>query len=412
MVVGGDCAPNALSRGICNAGAPVGRVAPLPPQPPRPMNAAVPTLADFRRIVVKVGSSLLVDSAAGRVRASWLASLAADLAALHAERRDILIVSSGAIALGRGILRLPAGSLRLEDSQAAAAVGQIALARTWAEVLERHGITAGQVLVTLGDTEERRRYLNARSTIAKLMEWRAIPVINENDTVATTEIRYGDNDRLAARVATMASADLLVLLSDIDGLYDAPPGENPQAKLIPLVPRITAEIEAMAGDAGSELSRGGMRTKIEAGKIATTAGSHMVIASGHPEHPLKAIAAGGPCTWFLTPANPVTARKKWIAGSLEPRGTLVIDAGAIAALRRGKSLLPAGVIRVDGAFSRGDAVLIRGPDGAEIGRGLSAYDAEDAAKIRGKSSGDIQLILGFAGRAAMVHRDDLVLGRA
>lgn len=373
--------------------------------------AKTPALADFRRIVVKVGSSLLVDAAASRVREAWLASLAADIAALHREGRDILVVSSGAIALGRSVLKLPA-ALKLEDSQAAAAVGQIALARTWAEVLGAHGIGAGQILLTLTDTEERRRYLNARSTIDKLLEFRAVPVINENDTVATSEIRYGDNDRLAARVATMASADLLVLLSDVGGLYDAPPGENPHAKLIPLVPRITAEIEAMAGDAGSQLSRGGMRTKIEAGKIATTAGTHMVIASGHIDNPLRSIADGGPCTWFLTPANPVTARKKWIAGSLEPRGTLTLDAGAVAALRRGKSLLPAGVTRVDGTFSRGDAVVIRGPDGAEIGRGLIAYDVDDAVKIRGKSSGDILLILGFAGRTEMIHRDDLVLGGA
>jgi glutamate 5-kinase len=379
-------------------------------RPAMPRSASkTPALADFRRIVVKVGSSLLVDAAASRVREAWLASLAADIAALHREGRDILVVSSGAIALGRSVLKLPT-ALKLEDSQAAAAVGQIALARTWAEVLGAHGISAGQILLTLGDTEERRRYLNARSTIDKLLEFRAVPVINENDTVATTEIRYGDNDRLAARVATMASADLLVLLSDVAGLYDAPPRDNPNAKLIPLVPRITAEIEAMAGDTGSRLSRGGMRTKIEAGKIATTGGTHMVIASGHIDNPLRSIAEGGACTWFLTPANPVTARKKWIAGSLEPRGTLTVDAGAVAALRRGKSLLPAGVTRVDGTFSRGDAVVIRGPDGAEIGRGLIAYDADDAVKIRGKSSGDILLILGFAGRAEMIHRDDLVLG--
>jgi glutamate 5-kinase len=265
------------------------------------------------------------------------------------------------------------------------------------------------VLVTLTDTEERRRYLNARSTIGKLLEWRSVPVINENDTVATTEIRYGDNDRLAARVATMASADLLVLLSDVDGLYDAPPHLNAAAKHIALVPRITAEIEAMAGEAASDHARGGMRTKIEAGKIATSAGTHMVIASGHVDNPLAAIAAGGRATWFLTAGNPVTSRKRWIAGSLEPKGTLTIDAGAAAALRRGKSLLPAGVIRVDGAFGRGDAVIIRGPDGAEIGRGLVAYDAEDAAKIVRKSSGDILLILGIEGRAEMVHRDDMVL---
>jgi glutamate 5-kinase len=309
------------------------------------------------------------------------------------------------------MLKLPRGPLRLEDSQAAAAVGQIALARTWAEALGRHGISAGQVLVTLGDTEERRRYLNARSTIGKLLEWRAVPVINENDTVATSEIRYGDNDRLAARVATMASADLLVLLSDIDGLYDAPPSEKADAKLIPLVARITPEIEGVAGAAGSELSRGGMQTKIEAGKIATTGGTHMVIASGRIAHPLAAIAKGGRCTWFLTPANPVTSRKRWIAGSLEPRGTLTIDAGAVTALRGGKSLLPAGVRRVDGDFSRGDAVILRGPDGAEIGRGLVAYDAADAEKIKGRASGDIARILGIEGRAEMIHRDDLVLGR-
>jgi glutamate 5-kinase len=369
----------------------------------------VPALADFRRIVVKVGSSLLVDANAGRLKEAWLASLAQDIARLHKDKRDIIVVSSGAIALGRSVLKLPKGALKLEDSQAAAAVGQIALARTWAEMLGRHAITASQVLVTLDDTEARRRYLNARSTIAKLLEWRSVPVINENDTVATTEIRYGDNDRLAARVATMMSADLLVLLSDVDGLYDAPPHLDAKAKRIPLVPRITAEIEAMAGEAASDHARGGMRTKIEAGKIATTAGTHMVIASGHVDHPLRAIADGGPATWFLTPGNPVTSRKKWIAGALEPKGTLTIDAGAAAALRRGKSLLPAGVIRVDGGFGRGDAVVIRGPDGAEIGRGLVAYDADDAAKIVRKSSSDIVLILGIEGRAEMIHRDDMVL---
>src|SRR5450631_2931100 len=369
-----------------------------------------PTLSSFRRIVVKVGSSLLVDAAAGSLKREWLASLAADIAALHKEKRDILVVSSGAIALGRAVLKLPAGALKLEDSQAAAAVGQIALARAWSEHLSAHALTAGQVLVTLGDTEERRRYLNARSTIAKLLEWRAVPVINENDTVATNEIRYGDNDRLAARVATMTSADLLILLSDIDGLYDAPPVGNPSARLIPIVETVTSQIEAMAGAAESELSRGGMRTKIEAAKIATTSGTHMLIASGKIEHPLRAIADGGRCTWFLTPANPVTARKRWIAGSLEPKGTLTIDAGAVSALRAGKSLLPAGVIRVDGQFARGDAVVVRGPDTHEIGRGLVAYDAEDAEKVRGRSSPDVMAILGISGRAEMIHRDDLVVG--
>jgi glutamate 5-kinase len=368
-----------------------------------------PRLADFRRIVVKIGSSLLVDAKGGRLNEKWLASLAADIAALHAGKRDILVVSSGAIALGRAVLKLPTGELALEDSQGAAAVGQIALARTWTEALSRHDITAGQVLVTLGDTEERRRYLNARSTIDRLLQWRAVPVINENDTVATNEIRYGDNDRLAARVATMMSADLLVLLSDIEGLYDKPPSQT-GAKLVPLVARITPDIEAMAGAPESALARGGMLTKMEAGKIATTAGTHMLIASGHVAHPLERIAQGAPCTWFLTPANPVTARKKWIAGSLEPRGTLVIDGGAVKALRSGKSLLPAGVVKVEGRFGRGDAVLVRGPDGHEIGRGLIAFDAEDAERIKGRSSADIPAIVGFAGRTEMIHRDDLVLG--
>jgi glutamate 5-kinase len=376
------------------------------------MSRQPPVLADFKRIAVKVGSSLLVDVEAGRLREAWLAALAEDIARLHHDGRDVLVVSSGAIALGRAVLKLPKGPLKLEDSQAAAAVGQIALARTWSEALGRHGINAGQILVTLGDTEERRRYLNARNTIAKLLEWRAVPVINENDTVATNEIRYGDNDRLAARVATMASADLLVLLSDVAGLYDAPPGTNAQARLIPLVERVSPQIEAMAGEASSELSRGGMKTKIEAAKIATAGGTHMIIASGHIDHPLTAIAKGGACTWFVTAANPIASRKKWIGGSLEPKGTLWIDAGAVAALRGGKSLLAAGVTRIDGLFERGDAVVVRGPDGHEVGRGLVAYDAGDADKIKGRSSADTLSILGIGGRAEMIHRDDLVVGPA
>jgi glutamate 5-kinase len=374
------------------------------------MAALTPQLASFRRVVVKVGSSLLVDGEKGTLRQDWLEALAQDLAERARAGVDLLVVSSGAIALGRTVLKLPKGTLKLEESQAAAAVGQIALARIWTETLAAVGLTAGQVLLTLGDTEERRRYLNARSTIGKLLELRAVPVINENDTVATSEIRYGDNDRLAARVATMMSADLLVLLSDVDGLYDTPPHENPNAKLIPVVQRVTAEIEAMAGLAGSGLSRGGMRTKIEAAKIATSAGTHLVIASGRTLYPLRAIADGGPSTWFLTPANPVTARKKWIGGSLEPKGAIHIDAGAVAALRRGKSLLPAGVVRVEGAFARGDAVVIRGPDGGEVGRGLVAYDQEEAQRLVGQNSERIEAILGYRGRSEMVHRDDLVLG--
>jgi len=368
-----------------------------------------PRLNDFRRIVIKVGSSLLIDAARGEVKSAWLNALAADIAKLHHAGKDVLVVSSGSIALGRSRLKLPSGTLKLEESQAAAAVGQIALARIWSEVLDAHGIGAGQILVTLRDTEERRRYLNARSTISKLLEWRAVPVINENDTVATSEIRYGDNDRLAARVATMTSADLLILLSDIDGLYTAPPGANPNAKLIPVVESVTADIEAMAGAAESELSRGGMRTKIEAAKIATSAGTHMLISSGKIEHPLQAIAGGGKCTWFLTPANPVTARKRWIAGSLEPKGVLVIDEGAVKALHAGRSLLAAGVTRIEGTFARGDAVVVRGPDGHEIGRGLVAYSADNAERIKGKSSAEASKILGLSGRPEMIHRDDLVV---
>jgi glutamate 5-kinase len=373
------------------------------------MAAVTPNLDRFRRIVVKVGSSSLFDHAAGALRREWLEALADDLADRAKAGVDLLVVSSGAIALGRNVLKLPSAHLKLEESQAAAAVGQIALARIWTETLAKRGLTGAQILLTLGDTEERRRYLNARSTIAKLLELRAIPVINENDTVATTEIRYGDNDRLAARVATMMSADLLVLLSDVDGLYDAPPGENKNARRIPVVPRVSAEIEAAAGAAGSDLSRGGMRTKIEAAKIATNAGVHMIIASGHTLNPLKAIASDAACTWFLTPANPVTARKKWIGGSLEPRGAIHVDAGAVAALRRGKSLLPAGVVRVEGAFARGDAVVVRGPDGAEVGRGLVAYDRDDAERLVGQNSTRIEEILGYRGRSEIVHRDDMVL---
>jgi glutamate 5-kinase len=374
------------------------------------MAAVTPRLASFRRVVVKVGSSLLIDSKAGTVNADWLRALAEDLSDFAKRGASVLVVSSGAIALGRTVVKLPAqGPLKLEESQAAAAVGQIALARVWAETLAAVNLTAGQILLTLGDTEERRRYLNARETIGKLLELGAVPVINENDTVATTEIRYGDNDRLAARVATMMSADLLILLSDIDGLYSAPPHKNSSAQLIPLVPRVTAEIEAMAGEAESELSRGGMRTKIEAAKIATAAGTHMVIASGRKLHPVRAIAESAPCTWFLTPANPVTARKKWIGGALEPKGAIHVDAGAVAALRRGKSLLPAGVVKISGAFARGDAVLIRDPEGSEIGRGLVAYDSADAERLKGQNSERIEAILGYRGRSEMVHRDDLAL---
>jgi glutamate 5-kinase len=370
-----------------------------------------PRLETFRRVVLKVGSALLVDRGPGRLKQAWLAALAEDIAALHARGVDVLVVSSGAIALGRTVLGLPSGALRLEESQAAAAVGQIALARHWSEVLAHHGVTAGQILVTLADTEQRRRYLNARATIAKLLEMRAVPVVNENDTVATSEIRYGDNDRLAARVATMIGADLLVLFSDVDGLYTAPPAHDPSALHIPVVEHVTPAIAAMAGGAASHLSRGGMRTKIDAAQIATTGGTHMIIADGRGKNPLRTIMDGGRCTWFLTPSNPATARKTWIAGALEPRGALHVDAGAAKALKGGASLLPVGVTRVEGVFRRGDAVAIRDPEGSVLGRGLVAYDVEEAKKIIGRASREIEALLGYPGRAAMVHRDDMALAR-
>jgi glutamate 5-kinase len=374
--------------------------------------AVTPRIETFRSVVLKVGSALLVDRKHGRLKQAWLAALAEDIAALHAGGADVLVVSSGAIALGRTVLGFSGGALRLEESQAAAAVGQIALARHWSEVLAHHGITAGQILVTLADTEQRRRYLNARATLAKLLDMRAVPVVNENDTVATSEIRYGDNDRLAARVATMIGADLLVLFSDVDGLYTAPPAADPNAEHIPVVERITPAIAAMAGGAASSLSRGGMRTKIEAGQIATAGGTHMVIADGRGKNPLRAVMDGARCTWFLTPSNPATARKTWIAGALEPRGALHLDAGAARALRGGASVLPVGVTRVEGSFKRGDAVTIRDPAGAVLGRGLVAYDADEARRIIGRASRDIPTILGYPSRAAMVHRDDLALTQA
>ncbi len=366
-------------------------------------------IADHRRVVVKVGSSLLVDAASGELKRGWLDTLADDLRVLAAKGIDIIVVSSGAIALGRVAIGRPRGSLKLEEAQAAAAVGQVALASAWSEIMGHHGIVIGQVLLTLGDTEERRRYLNARATLGTLMALRVVPVINENDTVATSEIRYGDNDRLAARVAAMVGADCLVLLSDVDGLYTAPPAEDPEARLVDLVPVITPAIEAMAGSAGSELSRGGMITKIEAAKIATAAGARMAIASGRVPNPLAAIDAGARATWFEPQSSPARARKAWIAGHLEPRGRLTLDAGAVAALRAGQSHLPAGVTGVSGDFSRGDNVVIASPEGHEIGRGLVAFDCAEAEKIAGRRSGEIETILGYRGRSAMIHRDDMVL---
>jgi glutamate 5-kinase len=370
-----------------------------------------PEWARARRIVVKIGSSLLVDRASGELKAAWLDTLADDVAALVQAGRQAILVSSGAIALGRHVLGFAKGALELEKSQAAAAVGQISLAGAYQAVFKARGLAAAQILLTLGDTEERRRYLNARQTMETLLAERAIPVVNENDTVATAEIRYGDNDRLSARVASMMSADCLVLLSDVDGLFTAPPASSPDARLIPEVRQITPEIEAMAGGAGNELSRGGMVTKLEAGKIALASGCNMVITSGTVAHPLRALSEGRPCTWLLASSDPVAARKRWIAGQLEPKGVVEIDAGAERALLSGKSLLPAGVTRVEGAFERGDAVVIRTADGREVGRGLIAYARDDARRIIGKRTSEIAAILGYAGRAALVHRDDMVLSR-
>lgn len=368
-------------------------------------------LKDYRRIVVKIGSALLVDRASGLKR-DWLESLGQDIAALHHAGVEVLVVSSGAIALGRTVLGLPKKALKLEESQAAAAAGQIALAKAYADVLGGHGIRSGQILVTLSDTEERRRYLNARATIETLLKLKAVPVINENDTVATTEIRYGDNDRLAARVATMVGADLLILLSDIDGLYTAPPHKNPDAQFLPLVESITPQIEAMAGAAASELSRGGMKTKLDAGKIANAAGTAMIITSGIRFGPLSAIDRGERATLFEAANAPVNAWKTWISGNLEPAGRLTVDAGAARALKSGKSLLPAGVKEVSGQFERGDTVAVLNEDGREIARGLVAYDAGDARKIAGHKSDEISAILGYDARAAMIHRNDLVVRAA
>ena len=366
-------------------------------------------LTRAKRIVVKIGSSLLVDGSDGRIHRAWLNALADDIAAARATGQEVLIVTSGAIAVGRRHLGLPAGPLRLEESQAAAASGQIRLAHAYQEALGRHDIGAGQVLLTLDDTEGRRRYLNALQTLNTLLKLGAVPVVNENDTVATAEIRFGDNDRLAARVAMMTSADVLVLLSDIDGLYDANPKLDPAARLIPEVKVLTPEIEAMGGKALPGDSSGGMETKLMAARIATGAGCHMVITNGRTMNPLQALRDGAPCTWFLADANPRTARKRWIAGTLKPSGTLVVDAGAQRALSAGRSLLPAGVTAVEGQFERGDAVVVAGPDGREIARGLCAYNHDDARRIAGHKSDEIEQLLGYRGREELIHRDDLVM---
>jgi glutamate 5-kinase len=366
-------------------------------------------LVRARRLVVKVGSALLVGGDSGRVNRAWLETLLEDLLRLRKRGQQVILVSSGAIALGRRRLGLRTGTLRLEESQAAAAVGQIRLAHAYKELLEEHGVTVAQVLLTLEDSERRRRYLNARATLESLLSLGALPVINENDTVATAEIRYGDNDRLAARVAQMAGADCLVLLSDVDGLYTADPNKDVRARILREVRQITPEVEAMAGGSASQLGSGGMTAKILAAKIAVAAGCHMCIAAGHHKHPLRRLEEGAECTWFVPSATPVAARKQWIAGTLRPAGAITIDAGALRALLEGRSLLPAGVTGARGRFERGDTVSVLTADGAEVARGIVAYSDSDAARIMGRRSSEIEQLLGFRGRDEMIHRDDLVL---
>jgi glutamate 5-kinase len=366
--------------------------------------------ASSKRLVVKIGSSILVDEKQGQIRRDWLEALTDDVARLHRGGCEVVLVSSGAIRLGRTYLKLPAGALKLEESQAAAATGQIQLAHAYQESLARHGITVAQVLLTLDDSEARRRYLNARQTMGTLLGLGAIPVINENDTVATDEIRFGDNDRLGARVAEMISADTLILLSDVDGLYTGDPHSDSTAKHIPEIREITPEIEAMAGAAASEMSNGGMVTKLMAGRIAMAAGCRMAIANGRAVGALGAVIDGtARCSWFLPEASPLSARKKWIKGSLKTVGSLVVDDGAVRALSSGKSLLPAGVTAIDGEFRRGDVVDVKDKRGRVLARGLVAYAAEDARRIAGRKSVEIEKLLGFRGRDEMVHRDDLVV---
>ena len=368
-------------------------------------------LSTARRLVLKVGSALLAQDD-GQLRREWLDALAEDVAGLRSSGVDVMIVSSGAIAVGRRLLGLARGPrnrvLRLDESQAAAATGQVQLAHAWQEVLGRHRVPVAQILMTTDDTEDRRRHLNARNTIATLLRLGVVPVINENDTVATEEIRFGDNDRLAARVAQMMGADTCVILSDIDGLYTADPSRDPSATHIPRVDAVTPDIEAMAGDTAGDDGSGGMITKIEAARVALQAGCRLAISDGRDLHPLKRLLEGERATWFLPQGEPHTARKRWIAGSLKPVGTIVVDHGAAGALARGKSLLPAGVVDVIGIFERGDPVIVAGVDGAEIARGLIAYGSADAQRIRGRQSDEIEGILGYRGREEMIHRDDLV----
>jgi glutamate 5-kinase len=367
------------------------------------------TPAACPRLVLKIGSALLVDPD-GAIRREWLGGIVADVAARHAAGQRIAIVSSGAIALGARRLKLPKGGrASLEDAQAAAATGQIGLSHAWAELLHAEGLTAAQMLVTLDDLEDRRRYLNACATLDRLLALGVVPIINENDSVATEEIRFGDNDRLAARIAQAADAQGVILLSDIDGLYTANPHRDPEARHIPEVRTIDASIRAMAdGDSGSGMGSGGMASKLAAAQIAQGSGAHLAIISGKQDRPLAAFAAGGRGTIFVAGAK-AKGRKAWLAGRLTARGRIVIDDGAAAALREGRSLLAAGATSVEGLFARGDVLEVTDPRGAVLARGLSEYDAGDALRIAGHRSDAHAALLGYAPRAALIHRDHLVL---
>lgn len=369
----------------------------------------IPSLKAARRIVVKIGSALIVDPQTASPREAWLRGVVQDIADLTAQGAEVIIVSSGAIALARRQLGLGAAKLRLDEKQAAASVGQIRLAQAWAQLLAEKDLVAAQLLITLSDTEDRRHYLNVRATLSTLLSLGCVPVINENDSVATAEIRYGDNDRLAARVAAMMQADVLVLLSDIDGLYTADPRKVPDAAHIPVVELLTPEIMAMGGEPPPGYSSGGMRTKLVAAQIATQAGCAMAIAIGDRDNPLAAIVAGGRCTWFLPAPEGRSSRKNWIAGHLAPAGTIMIDDGAVRALAKGASLLPAGIRAVNGDFERGDPVDVLTMEGVRVARGLSVYASADIRLIAGHRSEDFEALLGFRGRDEVIHRDDLVL---
>lgn len=373
------------------------------------MTKKLPSIDGAKRIVIKIGSALVADIERGRAKSEWMNALAIDIAALHAEGKEIIIVSSGAVALGRKLVNVGIEALDLSEKQAAAAAGQPLLMQAWANAFASHDIKVAQLLLTLDDSEQRRRYLNARTTFATLLSHRMIPIVNENDTVATAELKFGDNDRLAARVAAMISADLLVLFSDIDGLYSADPRKKADAQFIERVDALTPEILAMGGGSASELSNGGMKTKLDAAQMALAAGCHMVIAKGEDQHALKKLAAGGRATWFVANTRPQLARKHWIATSVQGKGGVVIDEGAERALTQGKSLLPAGVVKISGTFGRGDTITVTNVTGSLIARGISAYTSDEAKQIMGKKTDAIEALLGYAGRDTLIHRDDLAL---